>query len=325
MRNKERLLVASFICLAAFLRTVNPSAPAGAFAQSAPPSAAEIGPPLRLAVLVQEAAERNPEVLAARRAVEARRARVPQAGAWPDPTVSFSYGGNALPPFTLMRADPSSARQVMAEQTVPYPGKTSLRTQIATRDADSEELAYEAVTRRVAAEVKQAYFDLTFVDQSLGILQKDREALEGFAKVTEIRYSVGKAAQQDLLRAQMELTRLEQRATLLHQQRRTFAAQLNSLRDLPVDSPVGAPEAVPPSALAYSEDQLQAAAQANYPVLKQRQAMVDQNRLFVKLGAQGRATRLQRGLSLHAARWLAGYVRNHALHVPAGFPSSQAG
>jgi outer membrane protein TolC len=283
MRKRERLLVASLICLAAVLRTVNPSTPARAFAQSAPPGDAETGPPLRLAALVQEAAERNPEVLAARRAVEAKRARIPQAGAWPDPTVSFSYGGNALPPFTLMRADPSSARQVMAEQTVPYPGKTSLRTQIATRDADAEELAYESVTRRVAAEVKQAYFDLAFVDQSLEVLQKDREALEGFEKVTEIRYSVGKAVQQDVLRAQLELTRLEQRATLLQQQRRTLAAQLNSLCDLPVDSPVGAPETVQPSALAYSEDQLQSAAQTNSPVLKQREAMVDQNRLSVTL------------------------------------------
>ena len=44
-----------------------------------------------------------------------------------------------------MRADPSSNRQVMAEQMIPYPGKTHLRTEIASRDADAETLAYEAV------------------------------------------------------------------------------------------------------------------------------------------------------------------------------------
>ena len=244
---------------------------------------AEAGPPLSLAKLVQEATERNPEILAARRAVDAKRARIPQAGAWADPTVSLSYGGNALPPFTVMRGDPSSARQLMAEQMIPYPGKTRLRTEIASRDADAETLAYEAVTRRVAAEVKQAYFDLAFVDRSLAILQKDREALEGFEKVTEIRYSVGKAAQQDVLRAQLEVTRLSQRATMLTQQRHTLEAQLNSLRNVPIDSPVGAPAVVQPSAFAYTQDQLQEAAQANYPVLKQRQTMVDQNRLSVDL------------------------------------------
>ena len=253
------------------------------FSQSAPARDAEAGPPLSLAKLVQEATERNPEILAARRTVEAKRARIPQAGAWADPTVSLSYGGNALPPFTVMRGDPSSARQLMAEQMIPYPGKTRLRTEIASRDADAETLAYEAVARRVAAEVKQAYFDLAYIDRSLAILQKDREALEGFEKVTEIRYSVGKAAQQDVLRAQLEVTRLSQRATMLTQQRRTLEAQLNSLRNVPIDSPVGTPAAVQPSAFAYTQDQLQEAAQANYPVLKQRQTMVDQNRLSVDL------------------------------------------
>jgi outer membrane protein TolC len=259
------------------------TAPVWVLSQSVPGRDAEAGPPLSLAKLVQEATERNPEILAARRTVEAKRARIPQAGAWADPTVSLSYGGNALPPFTVMRGDPSSNRQVMAEQMIPYPGKTHLRTEIATRDADAETLAYEAAARRVAAEVKQAYFDLAYIDRSLAILQKDREALGGFEKVTEIRYSVGKAAQQDVLRAQLEVTRLAQRATMLTQQRRTLEAQLNSLRNGPIDSPLGSPEIVQPSAFVYTQDQLQEAAQANYPVLKQRRTMVDQNRLSVDL------------------------------------------
>jgi len=274
MTRKTKLLITSFFCV---------NAPAWVFAQQAPARGGEPRPALSLAALVQEAMERNPEILAARRAVEAKRARIPQSGAWPDPTVSLSYGGNALPPFTLMRADPSSARQVMTEQTIPYPGKTRLRKEIAARDADAEELAYESTARRVSAEVKQAYFVLAYVGRSLAILRKDQEALKAFEKVTEIRYSVGKAAQQDVLRAQLELTRLLRRAALLGQQRGTLEAQLNSLRNLPMNLPLETPAAVQPSALAYTQDQLQKAAQANYPVLKQRQAAVDQNRLSVEL------------------------------------------
>jgi len=274
MKRSVSFLLATFFCFAA---------PAWVFSQSAPKRDGEVGPPLSLAKLVEEATDRNPEILAARRAVDAKRARIPQAGAWADPTVSISYGGNAFPPFTVMRADPSSNRQVMAEQMIPYPGKTHLRTEIALRDADAETLAYEAVQRRVATEVKQAYFDLAFVDRSLAILQKDHEALEGFEKVTEIRYSVGKAAQQDVLRAQLEITRLAQRAAMLTQQRRTLEAQLNSLRNVPIDSPVSATVVVKLSAFVYTQDQLQEAAQANYPVLKQRKTMVDEGRLSVEL------------------------------------------
>ncbi len=239
------------------------------FGQSA--GVAKPADPLNLDELVREAMERNPEILAARRNVDAKRAHIPQAGAWADPTVSLSYAGNAVPPFTVMRGDPSSIRQVMAEQMIPYPGKNRLRTQIAARDADAETLAYEDVSRRIAAEVKQAYFDLAFVDLGLANLQKDRDALEGFEKVTEIRYSVGKAMQQDVLRAQLEVTKLAQRAAMLGQQRRILEAQVNQLRNASIEALVGAPGAVQPSALVLTQDQLLAAAEANYPVLRQRQ------------------------------------------------------
>jgi len=85
------------------------------------------------------------------------------------------------------------------------------------------------------------------------------------------------------LRAQLELSRLAARRTLLDQQRRTLEAQINSLRNLPIDSPLGETTEVRPSAFGYTQDQLQAAAQANYPVLKQRRTVVDQNRLSIDL------------------------------------------
>jgi len=272
------LVIAAF----AFLST-------GALAQAQRfPESAQSESPLNLAELVQGALDRNPEILAARYAVDGRRARIPQAGAWPDPAVSWSYAGNLLPPFTLMSADPSSARQVMVEQTIPYPGKTHLRTEIAAREADVEMFAYEAVSKRVAAEVKQAYFDLYYVDHSLATLQKDEDALKSIAKVAEIRYSVGKAAQQDILRAQLELTKLSEREVLLRQQRYTLEAQLNTLRDVPVDSPVALTPTVKASPLVYNEEQLQEAARANYPVLKQRRTAVDENRLSLSLAQKDR-------------------------------------
>ncbi len=238
---------------------------------------------LNLEQLVREALERNPEVQAARRAVEAKRARVPQARAWPDPKVSFSYAGNLLPPLTLMRADPSSTRQVTAEQEIPYPGKTHLRGEIAAREADVENFAYEGISRRVTTEVKLAYFELYFIDQSLSTLRKDRDLLERFEKIAEIRYSVGKAAQQDVLKAQVEISKLTERQTLLEQTQRTLEAQLNSLRDFPVETPVGIPGGVRESGFSYSFDDLMAAAQANFPELKQQQTLVEENRLALGL------------------------------------------
>jgi cobalt-zinc-cadmium efflux system outer membrane protein len=254
------------------------------FGQGQPAAAAsESTRVVALETLVREALERNPEIQAARQAVEARRARIRRAGAWPDPKVSLSYGGNLLPPFTVMGGDPSSARQIMAEQEIPYPGKTRLRTEIAGKEADAEFLTYEAVRRRVTAEVKQAYFDLYFTDRAIATLHKDRALLEKFEKITEIRYSVGKTAQQDILKAQVELSKLTERQTLLERSREALLAQLNSLRNLPVDTPFTIPTDLRPSVLTHSLDQLMAAATANEPLLQRQRALTDGNRLAVEL------------------------------------------
>jgi outer membrane protein TolC len=94
---------------------------------------------------------------------------------------------------------------------------------------------------------------------------------------------VGKAAQQDVLKAQVELSRLAERQTLLEQARRTLEAQLNSLRDLPVDTPLATPTDVRPSPLPYSLDELTAAAQASFPVLKLQRTLIEGSRLAVDL------------------------------------------
>ena len=240
-------------------------------------------PSLQLQALVREALERNPEIQAARRTIEAKRARIPQARAWSDPVISVGYAGNVLPPFTVMRGDPSSIRQVSASQEIPYPGKTRLRGEIATREVDAESNTYEAIQRRVAVEVKQAYLDLYFTDKSLLTLEKDHALLEKLEKVAEIRYTVGKALQQDVLKAQVELSRLVERRTMLEQTRQTLEAQLNSLRDLPVASPVGKPAEIAHTVLPHSLADLTAAAQASFPVLKQQRALIDGNRLAVDL------------------------------------------
>jgi len=238
---------------------------------------------IELPALVREALERNPEIQAARRNVDARRARIPQARAWPDPTLTIGYGGDLVPPFELMRGDPSSARQFMVEQEIPYPGKTRLRGRIASSEADAEATAIEAASRRVAAEVKQAYFELYITDQSLTTLAQDRDLFAKLARVAEIRYATGKGAQQDVIRAQIELTRLAERQTLLEQTRHTLEAQLNSLRDLPVDTPLGTTAQVRPSALLQSLEELQAAAESSFPAVTRQRTMVEGSRLAIDL------------------------------------------
>ena len=100
--------------------------------------------------VVRTALARNPGVQSAAHTVAAQRAKVKQAGALPDPNFGVGWMGN-IQPFSVQTGDPSSYRSVSAMQMLPFPGKRSLRGQIASKEADATQWDAEAVRRRIEA------------------------------------------------------------------------------------------------------------------------------------------------------------------------------
>ncbi|HEU4386791.1 MAG TPA: TolC family protein, partial [Blastocatellia bacterium] len=129
------------------------------------------------------------------------QARVPQAKALPEPMFEAGYVGNfvPIPPFDIQKGDPSSARMLTFSQEIPFPGKRSLKGKMAGALAESERWAYEQTRLNVVSEVKDAYFDLFYLNKSIEIVTKNKELLEKFARIAEARYSVGGGIQQDVL------------------------------------------------------------------------------------------------------------------------------
>ncbi len=232
--------------------------------------------------LVREALEKNPGGEAARRRVEASRRRVPQARSLPDPTLSVGWMGD-IKPFGVMRDDPSSYRSVGAMQEIPFPGKLKLRGQIADREAEAAWWEYEAVRRRVLAEVKLAYFDYFYAHKALEITIKDKDLLEKLAKIAEARYQVGKGLQQDVLKAQVEISRLRQRMTVLEQQQRTAQARLNTLLLRDPEEPLPAPAKLEKSELVYPLEGLYQLARDNDTGLRREQRLIERSQLAVNL------------------------------------------
>jgi len=237
---------------------------------------------VKLADLVAEAERKHPAILAAARMVQAKRARIPQARAWPDPQLSIGYMGVPAP-FKTMPNDPSSFRQFGVMQEIPYPGKRELRGKIAEKEVDAEGWNVEAARRRVRAEVKLAYYELWGVDRALDITQKNKDLLEKLARIAEERYKVGKGLQQDVLRAHVEVTRVLQRLTILRQRRRTLEARLNSLLLRPPDSPLGPLEAIEKSPFAYTLDELLEKGVANAPEIRRQEQLIEQSQVAVNL------------------------------------------
>ncbi|MBZ5541568.1 MAG: TolC family protein [Acidobacteriia bacterium] len=267
-------------------------APPGEGAKTAPPEAREernaaaatlaTADPIQLADLINEAERVHPAIKAEEQTIEAKRARVPQVKSLPDPTVSVGWMGN-IRPFSVQRMDPSSYRGISAMQEFPYPGKLQLRGQIAEKDVEAERWNLEATRRQIRAEVKSAYYELWAVDQALAITQKNKDLLDKLARVAVEKYKVGKGLQQDVIRAQLEVSRILRTLTLLNQRRRTLAAQLNTLLLRSPETPVGQLAPVEKSALTYSLDELIEKGVANSPEMRRQEQLIEQDQYAVNL------------------------------------------
>lgn len=232
--------------------------------------------------LIEQALENNPEIKQMQRRFDLMRARIPQAKALEEPMLSIGYTGN-ITPFQVQKGDPSSGRTISISQDLPFPGKRSLKGKVASSDADAEWWAFEQTRRNVVAEVKDAYFDLYYLTKALGVVTKTKTMLEQFIKIAEARYSVGKGIQQDVLKAQVEFSKLIEQQTMLEQRKQIAEARLNSLLYREPESPVRTPEELRPRDFSYSLGQLNETAIANYPDLKAQRRKIEGAQYAIQL------------------------------------------
>ena len=232
--------------------------------------------------LIDQALENNPEIKAMQRRFDMMRARIPQAKALDEPMLSVGYMGN-ITPFQVQKGDPSSGRSISISQDLPFPGKRSLRGKVASSGADAEWWAFEQTRRNVVAEVKDAYFDLYYLTKAIGVVTKTKTLLEQFTRIAEIRYSVGKGIQQDVLKAQVEFSKLIEQQTVLEQRKQIAEARLNSLLYREPESPVGVPDELKPRDFPYGLGQLNETAVANYPDLKAQRRKIEGAQYAIQL------------------------------------------
>jgi len=238
---------------------------------------------LRLDDVVREALAKNPAVQAGVHAVAAQQAKVSQARAFPDPNVGIGWMGN-IQPFSVQTGDPSSYRSASAMQMLPFPGKRSLRGQIASKEADAGQWDLEAIRRRLTADVKAAYYEYWYYDKAVQTTQKNKDLLAKLSQIAEARYRVGKGMQADVLRSQVEISMLLQKLTTLEQQRATAQARLNTLLARDPETPLPPAADIPSqTALNYSLEDLYKLARENDPEYQRMQTVVERNQLAINL------------------------------------------
>jgi outer membrane protein TolC len=202
-----------------------------------PGMAEHAGTPSLLRELVEEAEQKNPQIAASFHAWQASRNVPKQVSALPETQVSvqqFSVGSPR--PFAGYSNSDFAYIGFGASQDIPYPGKRQLRAHAAEQEADSMGAQTDSIRRTVVGNLKMVYFRLAYIQQTLGVLQRSDELLNQVQEAAEARYRVGQGNQQDVLKAQLQHTKILQEIAHHHQEEALFEAQIKQLLGRPQES-----------------------------------------------------------------------------------------
>ncbi len=220
--------------------------PAGVAAQGRPAtdaSSAPIAAPgdsLELASVLALAKERNPRLQALEAAADAAAYREPEASTLPDPMLQLGVMNFGLPHFNADMPT-SMAPSLQLTQMIPFPGKLSLAGDIASYGREIAEAGAGEAWWEVRERTASIFYDLYALDRRLEVMRETLSLLKDFQQVAKAMYVAGTGRQADVLRADVEVARMDGDIRQMEAMRTTKAARLNALLDRPADTPVATP------------------------------------------------------------------------------------
>jgi outer membrane protein TolC len=240
--------------------------------------------PVSLNDLLGEAERNNPEIAVAEHGYAAASYVARQGSALPDTQVTVQQFAVGSPrPFAGYTNSDFAYIGLGASQEIPYPGKRGLRGQVANREADVRRVQIESVRRTVTDKLKAAYFQLAYLQQTLSVLERNAHVLNDVEQIVESRYRVGQGNQQEVLKAQLQSTKILQEITMHHREVGQLEAQLKQLLNRPQGSPDIQTEPLAARSLTYNASDLLSLAKQQNSDVQAQQAMVAKTESQVEL------------------------------------------
>ncbi|MGA2533544.1 MAG: TolC family protein [Candidatus Aminicenantales bacterium] len=236
----------------------------------------------RLDDLLKLALERNPKIKAVGLEAQASSFSIPQEKSLPDPMADFSFKNMGFPKFTIGQ-EVMSGVGVSFSQAIPFPGKLRLKGEIAEKVFERQKEVRNAVVLGVLKDVKIAYFELYALHKSIAILREQKALLEKAQELTETKYAVGSGVQSDVLKAKVEISRMDEMITPMAEMIKSLNARINLLLDFPEDRPLGMPQDQGVENLPVSLEEIKKAAAENSPAVKEASLMIEEGGKMVDL------------------------------------------
>ena len=228
--------------------------------------------------LLQAARDRNPEIASMRFDADAAAERVAPAGALPDPKIrtelrDITRMGEQNP--TLLPGRVGSTRYVLM-QDFPWMGKRGLKREVAESQAQAARSRAAGAWVELAGKIKTTYAELYYLDQNDRLSREILDLMARLEKVAQVRYAGGLAAQQDVIRAQVEQSTMRNELIALDAERRQLQSKLNALVGRPTSEILAAPEQIRalPSPEQVSFAALEGRARMNNPLLRTEESQI---------------------------------------------------
>jgi outer membrane protein TolC len=225
--------------------------------------------PTPLAQLIAEAEANNSQISAADHSWKAASHVAQQVTTLPDPQFTvqqFSVGSPK--PFAGFSNSDFAYIGFGASQDLPFPGKLRLKGDVANREADTQHAQEDLLRASLAEQVKLVYLRLAYLEATLSILQQNDAVLQPLIQSGLSQYSLGQGSQADVLKAQLEHTKILREVTMHHQEMGQLQADLKQLLHRSQDSADILPEQLMATPLRYTAEELRALVQGHNPAVQ---------------------------------------------------------
>jgi outer membrane protein TolC len=238
--------------------------------------------PLKLDDLISEALQNNPQLRAARTQTSAARTRVNQATSWDAPQVGVEFFQTPIQSFPNPLKN-GMETDYFIQQMFPFPGKLSAMGSMAESNAKMVDQGYKALERKVLRDLKSAYYELYLTQRKIQINAENQELMRRFVDIASKQYEVGMGKQQDILRAQTELSTLVNDGLNLQKEKQVVESMINTTLSRSPNEPLGYVPDIETDIPRWTLEQLRPLALESRAELKAMNFNIDMNKAELSL------------------------------------------
>ena len=244
---------------------------------------------------IETAKKQNPSLLEAKNRINIYKQIPDQRSSWKDPMLTLGLANLPVDTFSF-REQAMTQKQIQLTQEIPFPGKTSLKREAADEDVSIAKWNLKELELNIIRQVKESFYELCYINSALVTTQQNKVLLKQFVTIAESKYSVGKGIQQDVLKAQVELSKIMDELIELKQLQANETAKLNTLMNRLPQEPLEIPHGLTQTNFKFDIKLLQDLAEKNRPFLQGIQSTINKFTITKKLAEREYYPNIQVGV-----------------------------